>query len=45
MKSIVGGAKMIGSSYINRGQSTIYYEKFDDKIYVRKERMINKLNY
>ena len=29
MKSIVGGAKMIGSSYINRGQSTIYYEKFD----------------
>ena len=25
MKSIVGGAKMIGSSYINRGQSTIYY--------------------
>ena len=23
----------------------IYYEKFDDKIYVRKERMINKLNY
>lgn len=29
MKSIIGGAKYIGSSYINRGQNTIYYEKFD----------------
>jgi beta-N-acetylglucosaminidase len=29
MKSIVGGAVYIGSRYINRGQDTIYYEKFD----------------
>jgi beta-N-acetylglucosaminidase len=29
MKSIVGGAIYIGSRYINRGQDTIYYEKFD----------------
>lgn len=29
MKSIIGGAVYIGSRYINRGQDTIYYEKFD----------------
>lgn len=29
MKSIIGGAIYIGSQYINRGQNTIYYEKFD----------------
>lgn len=29
MKSIIGGAIYIGSRYINRGQDTIYYEKFD----------------
>lgn len=28
-KAIVGGAKFIGSGYINIGQDTIYYEKFD----------------
>jgi hypothetical protein len=29
MKSIIGGAIYIGSKYITRGQSTLYYEKFD----------------
>ena len=29
MNSIVGGAKIIGKNYINRGQNTLYYEKFD----------------
>lgn len=29
MKSIIGGAVYIGSKYINRGQNTLYYEKFD----------------
>ncbi len=29
MLSIIGGAKIIGKNYINRGQDTIYYEKFD----------------
>lgn len=29
MKSIIGGACIIGSGYIDRGQNTIYYEKFD----------------
>ena len=29
MKSVIGGAIYIGSRYINRGQNTIYYEKFD----------------
>ena len=29
MKSIVGGAIYLGKSYINRGQNTLYYEKFD----------------
>lgn len=29
MKSIIGGAGIIGSGYIDRGQNTIYYEKFD----------------
>lgn len=29
MKSIIGGAIYIGNGYINRGQDTIYYEKFD----------------
>lgn len=28
-KSIVGGAGYIGSSYINRGQNTLYFEKFN----------------
>ncbi|WP_051637213.1 dockerin type I domain-containing protein [Lachnospira multipara] len=31
MKSIVGGAILIGKGYINAGQDTIYYEKFDIK--------------
>ena len=29
MKSIIGGAIFLGKSYINRGQDTLYYEKFD----------------
>lgn len=29
MKSIIGGAIFIGKSYINKGQDTLYYEKFD----------------
>lgn len=29
MKSIVGGAIYLGKGYINRGQDTLYYEKFD----------------
>jgi len=29
MLSIIGGARVIGKNYINRGQDTIYYEKFD----------------
>jgi len=29
MKSIVGGAILLGKNYINKGQDTIYYEKFD----------------
>ena len=29
MKSIIGGAIYLGKSYINRGQNTLYYEKFD----------------
>lgn len=29
LKSIVGGAKYIGSSYINVGQNTLYTQKFD----------------
>ena len=29
MKSIIGGAKILGANYINRGQNTLYYEKFD----------------
>lgn len=29
MKSIVGGAIILGKNYINKGQDTIYYEKFD----------------
>lgn len=29
MKSIIGGAIKLGSSYINKGQDTLYYEKFD----------------
>lgn len=29
MKSIIGGSVYIGSKYINRGQYTIYYQKFD----------------
>lgn len=32
-KSVVGGAINLGSWYINRGQNTIYYEKFDIKNY------------
>ncbi len=28
-KSIVGGAKLLGKSYINIGQDTVYYKKFD----------------
>lgn len=28
-KSIVGGAKLFGKSYINIGQDTVYYKKFD----------------
>ena len=28
-KSIVGGAKLLGKNYINIGQDTIYYKKFD----------------
>ena len=28
-KSIVGGAKLFGKNYINIGQDTIYYKKFD----------------
>ena len=28
-KSIVGGAGYIGSSYINKGQNTLYFEKFN----------------
>ena len=30
-KSIVGGAKWIGSSYISKGQDTIYFKKWDVK--------------
>lgn len=29
MKSIIGGSIYLGSKYINRGQNTLYYEKFD----------------
>lgn len=29
MLSIIGGAIKLGKEYINRGQNTIYYEKFD----------------
>lgn len=29
MKSIIGGAIYLGKSYINKGQNTLYYEKFD----------------
>ena len=29
MKSIIGGAIFLGQSYINKGQNTLYYEKFD----------------
>ena len=29
ISSIVGGAKFIGNNYVNRGQNTLYYEKFD----------------
>ncbi len=29
LKAIVGGAEYIGKSYINIGQNTLYYEKFD----------------
>jgi beta-N-acetylglucosaminidase len=29
LKSIIGGAQHIGSTYINIGQDTLYYEKFD----------------
>ncbi len=29
MKSIVGGAGILGRNYIRRGQDTLYYEKFD----------------
>ena len=29
MKSIIGGAIFLGKSYINKGQDTLYYEKFD----------------
>ncbi len=28
-KSIVGGAKFLGEGYINIGQNTLYFEKFD----------------
>ncbi len=28
-KSIIGGAKIIGNQYINKGQNTVYLEKFD----------------
>lgn len=31
MLAIIGGAKFIGRDYINAGQNTIYYEKFDLK--------------
>lgn len=31
MKSIIGGAIILGKNYINKGQDTIYYEKFDVK--------------
>lgn len=31
MLAIVGGAKIIGKNYINAGQNTLYYEKFDLK--------------
>jgi hypothetical protein len=31
MKSIIGGAIRIGSGYINQGQNTLYYQKFDVK--------------
>lgn len=29
LRSIIGGAQHIGSTYINIGQDTLYYEKFD----------------
>lgn len=29
LKAIVGGAEYIGKNYINAGQNTLYYEKFD----------------
>lgn len=32
-KAVVGGAVNLGKWYINRGQDTIYYEKFDIKNY------------
>jgi beta-N-acetylglucosaminidase len=39
-KAITGGAIFIGSSYINRGQNTLYLQKFDvdpiDGLYVRQ---------
>lgn len=28
-KSILGGAQLLGSSYINKGQDTLYFEKFN----------------
>lgn len=34
-KSIVGGAKLIGNNYINRGQNTIYLQKFNVTSYSR----------
>lgn len=33
MKSIIGGSLRLGENYINKGQDTIYYEKFDLKGY------------
>lgn len=33
MKSIIGGSISLGSGYINRGQDTLYYEKFDIDAY------------
>lgn len=33
MKSIIGGSLRLGENYINKGQDTIYYEKFDLKNY------------
>lgn len=43
MKSIVGGAVYLGRNYINRGQDTLYYEKFDLKTPYTHQYMTNIL--